>query len=225
VSPPRFVVGIGNPGPGYAGTRHNAGFEVADRLARRLALTWATDGHGGFRIDGRTDDGPFALLKPGTFVNLSGEAVLRLRNEFGADFEPSRLLVVVDDMALPPGRLRLRAAGSDGGHNGLRSVTDALETDAFPRLRAGVGGVEAAAWREHVLAPPTADEAPLLDRAYARAAEVAEGFLKGIPLAALAADANRALPRVPDAGTGGDGQGGARRPVPPDRGARGDDRP
>ena len=219
---PRFVVGVGNPGPEYAGTRHNAGFEILDLLAGRLAVSWRSETSGGLRAEGTTTDAPFVLLKPGTFVNRTGSACRRLRDEFGDAFEPSRLLVVVDDMALPPGRLRLREGGSAGGHNCLWSVIDGLQTMEFPRLRAGIGGVPAAAWREHVLAPPSAEEKPSLDRAYARAAEIALGFLNGIPLAALAVNANRALPREPGPATGGDGSGGACRPVPPDRGARRD---
>ncbi len=219
---PRFVIGIGNPGPEYAGTRHNAGFEITDLLAVRLGVRWRSDSAAGFRADGDTPDAPFVLLKPGTFVNRTGAACRRLRDEFGDAFEPERLLIVVDDMALPPGRLRLREGGSDGGHNGLKSVIDELLTTEFPRLRAGIGGVPAAVWREHVLAPPTAEEKPTLDRADARAAEIALGFLNGTPLADLAVNANRALPREPGPATGGDGSGGVCRPVPPDRGARRD---
>lgn len=219
---PRFVVGVGNPGPEYAGTRHNAGFETVDVLAARLGLLWRPDGAGGRRADGASQDGPFVLLKPGTFVNRTGDAVARLRDEFGDGFEPARLLVVVDDLALPPGRLRLRTGGSAGGHNGLRSVSAVLGTDEFPRLRAGIGGVPAAEWREHVLAPPTAEEKPLLDRAYARAAETAEGFLNGKSIAELAADLNRALPRDPEPATDDDDSGGVRRPVASDRRARRD---
>jgi PTH1 family peptidyl-tRNA hydrolase len=221
LSRPRFVVGVGNPGPEYAGTRHNAGFEILDRTAALLALPWRAFG-GGHRADGRAAATPFVLLKPGDYVNRTGVACRRLRDEFGDAFEPARLLLVVDDMALPPGRLRLREGGGAGGHNGLRSVIAELETEEFPRLRSGIGGVPAAAWREHVLAPPSAEEKPLLDRAYARAADVLRGFLYGESLESLAAIANRALPREPGPATDGDGGGDVRRPAPPDRGARGD---
>jgi len=222
VASPRWVVGIGNPGPDYAATRHNAGFMIVDALAARLGAAWRPDGAGGSVATGRRGDAPFTLARPGTFVNRTGLAVARLRDVAGPAFDPSRLLVLVDDMALPLGRLRLRAAGSDGGHNGLRSVIAELETDAFPRLRAGIGGVPAAAWREHVLAPFDAEETALMERVVAKAAEIAEGFLDGRPLAELQAEANRAFPRKPVPGTGGPGDRGERRDGPPDRGARGE---
>jgi peptidyl-tRNA hydrolase, PTH1 family len=222
VAAPRFVLGAGNPGPEYEGTRHNAGFDVADRLAARLRAPWRSFDPRGFRAEGATADGPFVLLKPGTYMNRVGDVASALLDEFGPDFDPARFLVVVDDLALPPGRLRLRRFGSDGGHNGLRAIRVALKTDQFPRLRAGIGGVPAAVWSEYVLARPTAEEASTLNRAYARAAEIAEGFLRGVPFEVLAAEAERALPRVPDPATGGDDSGGARRPVDPDRGARRD---
>ena len=132
-----MVVFLGNPGPKYTGTRHNAGFAVAAELSRRLN----TDIH---RLKSRaltakvTLGGKEVLLvMPQTFMNLSGEAVRPL-----ADFykvSPDHILVVSDEIALPPGRIRLRPSGSAGGHNGLKSIIQHLGTDAFPRLRLGVG--------------------------------------------------------------------------------------
>ena len=132
-----MVVFLGNPGPKYTGTRHNAGFAVAEELSRRLnteihrlksrALT-AKVSLGGKEV---------LLVMPQTFMNLSGEAVRPL-----ADFykvSPDHILVVSDEIALPPGRIRLRPSGSAGGHNGLKSIIQHLGTDAFPRLRLGVG--------------------------------------------------------------------------------------
>lgn len=132
-----MIVFLGNPGSKYDGTRHNAGFRVGDLLAERCgvkirrvknrALTAVAD------IGGRE----VLLVKPQTFMNLSGEAVRPL-----ADFyklSPDHILVVSDETALPPGRIRLRPGGSAGGHNGLKSIISHLGTDAFPRLRLGVG--------------------------------------------------------------------------------------
>lgn len=131
-----LIAGLGNPGPEYAGTRHNIGFGVVDALAAaheapfkpgRLAQT-AT-----FRHKGRT----FILIKPQTFMNLSGKAVRYWLDQEGLG--PDRLLVVVDDLALPFGKMRMRASGSDGGHNGLTSIIEHLGTETFARLRIGIG--------------------------------------------------------------------------------------
>jgi PTH1 family peptidyl-tRNA hydrolase len=131
-------VGLGNPGPEYERTRHNAGFLLADRLASRWQL-------GPFRRADRLREArgnwqgfPVALLKPQTYMNRSGSALAPLRSL--PDFDPSRhLLILVDDVALPLGRFRLRGAGSAGGHNGLKSVEGALQRQDYSRLRIGVG--------------------------------------------------------------------------------------
>jgi PTH1 family peptidyl-tRNA hydrolase len=131
-------VGLGNPGPEYEGTRHNAGFWLADHLAKE----W---GFGPFRREGeaRVSEGrrggeEVVLLKPQTYMNRSGAVLAPLRSRSG--FDPARdLLVLVDDVALPAGKFRLRGAGSAGGHNGLKSVEGALRRQDYPRLRLGVG--------------------------------------------------------------------------------------
>jgi PTH1 family peptidyl-tRNA hydrolase len=133
----KVVAGLGNPGPEYDETRHNVGWWAVDRLAH----DW---GFGGFRREGpslvasgRVEDEPVLLVKPTTFMNRSGRALVGL---FGEEIDPARdLLVVVDDVALEVGRVRLRASGSPGGHNGLKSVVAALGTQEFARLRIGVG--------------------------------------------------------------------------------------
>lgn len=134
-------MGLGNPGPEYAATRHNVGFEVVDRLARRHALPgWRRHGN---RLEtaGPVAGAAVVLLKPITYMNRSGEAVAgRLREE---PFGPEELLVVYDDVALPLGKLRLRPGGSDGGHNGMRSLIARLDSEAFPRLRVGIAPVDA----------------------------------------------------------------------------------
>jgi peptidyl-tRNA hydrolase, PTH1 family len=134
----QLVVGLGNPGDKYAGTRHNVGFMALDRLASAAGAGFRQQGklHGLLAEVGQGVS-RLRLLKPQTFMNDSGRSIRAALDWFS--LEPQQLLVVVDDMDLPLGRLRLRAAGSAGGHNGLRSAIAHLGTQAFPRLRIGIG--------------------------------------------------------------------------------------
>jgi PTH1 family peptidyl-tRNA hydrolase len=216
----RLVVGIGNPGPEYAGTRHNAGFDVVDLAASNLGVAFVPDGAGGAIARGIVAGVPFWLSKPGTFVNRTGDAIARLRQS--ADLDPAGILIVLDDLALEPGRLRFRAAGSHGGHNGLRSVIAELGTEEVPRLRVGIGSAPPDRWREHVLSPFRPEELDVIERAYARAARAVVDFLSGKGADAIAADINRASPVDPIRGTGGTGIRGERHAGPPGRGARED---
>jgi PTH1 family peptidyl-tRNA hydrolase len=139
-----LVVGLGNPGDRYVGTRHNVGFEVLDALVRRLAADPARPA----RVDRldcraltgrvRIGDAPVLLAKPQTYMNLSGESVKGLLVKHAVPLE--RMLVVSDDVALPVGRLRIRPAGSSGGQKGLQNVIECLGSDEFPRLRIGIAG-------------------------------------------------------------------------------------
>ncbi len=135
-------MGLGNPGPEYEGTRHNAGFELADHLATRWGLS-AWRRAGAARIAGGTVEGqPVQLFKPLTYMNRCGAVLTRLRHD--PEFEPGRdLLVLVDDVALPVGRFRLRAKGTAGGHNGLKSIEGVLRTQEYGRLRIGAGPLPA----------------------------------------------------------------------------------
>jgi peptidyl-tRNA hydrolase, PTH1 family len=135
----KLIVGLGNPGIEYTRTRHNAGFMVLERLAERAGLSLNSKPRGRFHAS--TLEGPVAaerclLLQPMTFMNRSGLAVAEAVNFFKLDLK--ELLVVVDDVALPVGRLRLRPDGSDGGHNGLADIERALGSRAYPRLRIGI---------------------------------------------------------------------------------------
>ncbi|HEY7462071.1 MAG TPA: aminoacyl-tRNA hydrolase [Gemmatimonadota bacterium] len=135
-APRKLVVGLGNPGPEYEATRHNVGFRILDRVA---ADNRFPDFHRkglGLETVGRLNGDRVALLKPLTFMNLSGGLVARRLADLG--LAPSELLVCYDELALPLGRLRLRPGGSGAGHNGVQSVIDALGTQEFPRLRLGV---------------------------------------------------------------------------------------
>jgi PTH1 family peptidyl-tRNA hydrolase len=131
-------VGLGNPGPEYIQTRHNAGFRLADHLAARWKLGEFRHGDRARMAEGDWDSHRVRLLKPLTYMNRSGAVLAPLRAL--PEFDPSRdLLVLVDDVALPLGRFRLRGAGSSGGHNGLKSVEGALQRQDYARLRIGVG--------------------------------------------------------------------------------------
>ncbi len=131
----KAIVGLGNPGPQYVGTRHNAGFDVLDRLAGLNNLTWKGRFSGMF-TDMQLDDEKLLLLKPGTYMNLSGRSVLQLVEFY--KLQPSAIMVVSDDFNLPIGKMRIREGGSHGGHNGLESIMGVVG-EGFCRLRLGIG--------------------------------------------------------------------------------------
>jgi PTH1 family peptidyl-tRNA hydrolase len=172
-------VGLGNPGPEYEHTRHNAGFRLAERIATRWQL-------GPFRRADRVREArgswnniAVSVLKPQTYMNRSGAALAPLRAS--PDFDPSRdLLILVDDVALSLGRFRLRAAGSAGGHNGLKSVEGALQRQDFARLRIGVGpppeGIEDLS--DYVLDEFTAEERQAIDELLEPMSEAVECWLE-----------------------------------------------
>ena len=173
----KLIVGLGNPGREYRDTRHNVGFVVADEIARRHNLTFAM-------APSQIPDAMIAkkfgadgllVAKPLTFMNNSGEAVSALARYY--DISIDDLLVVVDEVALPFGRLRARARGSAGGHNGLKSVIARLGTTEFARLRLGVGRGDARKdLADHVLSKFEADEQSALGEFITRAADAAEMF-------------------------------------------------
>lgn len=154
----RIIVGLGNPGATYANTRHNVGFMVMDALAREWGSVWKPDK----ARKGELASGPGVLLvKPQTFMNDSGFCVGPLMRYF--KFTPEQVLVVYDDTALPVGALRLRAGGSDGGHNGMKSLIAHLGSDHFPRLRVGIGSHGVKTLVGHVLGSFSPEEKPLID--------------------------------------------------------------
>lgn len=170
----KLVVGLGNPGPKYRDTRHNVGFWVVDELAARwqLAGAWRERDEALYV----KQPGGSALVKPLTFMNLSGFAVSKLRQFF--QVEPPDVFVIVDEVALPLGRLRARARGSAGGHNGLKSVIEQLGTEEFPRLRIGVGRGDARRdLADHVLSKFDPGEREIITAATLRAADAAEMFI------------------------------------------------
>ena len=164
----RLIVGLGNPGRQYAGTRHNAGFLVVDELARRAAVS--------FRFEPKWDAevalfGGRLLMKPQTFMNLSGEAVANYARYHRINH--SEVLIILDDAAIRLGELRLRPSGSAGGHNGLESILVHLGTEAVPRLRVGIGSASGAL-TDHVLGKFESSELEVMEASVSRAADAAE---------------------------------------------------
>ncbi len=168
-----LVVGLGNPGPRYAATRHNLGFRVVERVADRWAAgPWRETCHS-LVADACLEGCPVVLARPQTYMNRSGEAVARLVDRFGQDLD--RLVVVHDDLDLSFGRLRIRTRGGHGGHNGIRSILAALGEDAFVRLKIGIGRpVGTVGVTNHVLGPFDEDEAALVPAVLDRAADAVE---------------------------------------------------
>jgi PTH1 family peptidyl-tRNA hydrolase len=188
----KIVVGLGNPGREYVGTRHNVGFEVADRLAAaRTDGTWRSSGSAlQARWRRGSADEDVLIVKPLTFMNLSGEAVAEVIRFYKVPV--GDVLIVCDDVNLPLGRLRARASGSEGGHNGLKSIAQHLGTIEYPRLRIGVGRGDARRdLADHVLARFEPEEAGLVAEAVARAAEAA-GLWIGEGLVRMMNSFNRA---------------------------------
>jgi peptidyl-tRNA hydrolase, PTH1 family len=184
LTPTHLVVGLGNPGAEYRATRHNVGFRVVDELARRWA---AVPGRG--ECSSRLQVAEAALLvQPQTYMNRSGYAVRCLVERYAV--APEQVLVVLDEVALPLGRLRLRAAGSPGGHRGLESVIEQLQSDRVPRLRLGVrAGEEGPAGEalvDFVLAPFAAEEAEVVEAMVRRAADAVEAWRQDGPESAAA---------------------------------------
>ena len=167
-APAAVVMGLGNPGKEYEQTRHNAGFWYMDRLASEFSVRFRRRNPHALTGEGQVKGFRVAFAKPRTYVNLSGQAATYLLARYRST--PSSLLVVYDDIALPPGKLRLRPSGSAGGHNGMKSIIAALGTQEFARLRIGVGNAASGADRvSHVLGRLPRGERAAVDDALERA--------------------------------------------------------
>ena len=162
----RLVVGLGNPGAEYNRTRHNVGFNVVDFLASEWRLTWqhSKSWHALWAKGEKA-----ILVKPTSYMNRSGEPLSAVANFY--KIAPAEVLVVLDDLALELGRLRLRTEGGAGGHNGLESVIMHLGTEAIPRLRIGIGGAPSEGAVDYVLGRFLEEEIPVVEKAIERAAE------------------------------------------------------
>jgi peptidyl-tRNA hydrolase, PTH1 family len=165
----RLVAGLGNPGPEYAATRHNIGFMVVDQLAAQFGSVWEKS------VPQAREDallakcGAVLLVKPLAFMNRSGYPLLAVAQFY--KIEPQQSLIVLDDFALPPGRLRLRAGGGSGGHNGLESVIAQFGTDEIPRLRVGIGAAPGEGSVDYVLSRFFDEEKPIVRASIDRAVE------------------------------------------------------
>ncbi|MCE2659427.1 MAG: aminoacyl-tRNA hydrolase [Rubrivivax sp.] len=176
----QLIVGLGNPGPEYQDTRHNVGFWWVDELAQRLKLSLQSDRAYFGRVArlNRPDHGPLWLLQPQTYMNLSGKSVAALARFF--KIEPAQILVVHDELDIPPGQLKLKRGGGHGGHNGLRDIHAQLGSPDYWRLRLGIGhpGVKAEV-ADYVLRKPPASERELIERAMADSMAAVDLLLAG----------------------------------------------
>lgn len=173
-----LIVGLGNPGKEYADTRHNVGFSVLERLAKRWQLSWVSEKKFKARVArGRHEGRRVLLCEPQTYMNASGEAVAALCGFYSVPLE--RMLVIVDDADLPLGHLRLRPGGSSGGHHGLESLEQHLSSREYPRLRIGIGRTAGA--REitgHVLGRFDSTESELADKVFNMASDQAQTWME-----------------------------------------------
>lgn len=166
MNPIRMIVGLGNPGRDYVETRHNVGFMVLDKLADCFNVAWKAD---------KSSKGEVAtaagvlLVKPQTYMNLSGECAGALMRYF--KLQPQQVLAVYDDISFPVGALRLRPGGSAGGHNGMKSLISHLGTEKFPRVRVGIGVPGQKSMTGHVLGRFSPDERPLLEESLEKAVQ------------------------------------------------------
>jgi PTH1 family peptidyl-tRNA hydrolase len=165
----RLLLGLGNPGREYSDTRHNIGFMILDRLAQKANVAFSPEKKWRAEL---ASAGQTLLCKPQTFMNLSGECAGHISRFY--KITPQEMLVILDDMALPLGKLRFRTGGSAGGHNGLQSIIDHLGTSAVPRLRVGIGSAKPGQSVDHVLGRFHPDETRDLDAILARSAEAVE---------------------------------------------------
>src|SRR4051812_27257665 len=172
----KLIVGLGNPGAKYDGTRHNVGFAAVDLLAARHHIAWETAPRGVEALVARWRAQDVVLAKPLTFMNLSGTAIVGLLQFYKIDV--ADMIVVVDEVQLETGRIRVRPEGSAGGHNGLKSIVASLGTMAFSRLRIGVGrGDSRRDLADHVLARFDPAERDMVEDSVARAADAVEAFV------------------------------------------------
>lgn len=174
-----IIVGLGNPGTQYAHTRHNAGFEAIDRLADEYRISVENKKFQGLCGSGYIEGQKVLLLKPQTYMNLSGESVRAACDFFKIDPE-EELIVLYDDISLAPGQLRIRKKGSAGGHNGIKNIIQHLGTQVFPRVKIGVGekpqGYDLA---DYVLGHFSKEEWPDMEDAFKRAAHAAAAMTGG----------------------------------------------
>ncbi len=179
-----MIVGLGNPGSKYSDTRHNIGYKVVENLAYKRKLNFSKVSTKYLLAKGKVNNFEFSLLLPLTYMNLSGEAVKEFYSKY--NFLLSEMLVVCDDINLSVGKIRLRSKGSHGGHNGLLSIIEALQSTNFPRLRIGIGNnFEKEKQAEYVLSSFNEEEKPFINESIEKATLICDTFLEGGIKAAL----------------------------------------
>ena len=172
----RAIVGIGNPGSRYKNNRHNAGFQFLDFFANQKSLAFKASKFDYYFSEAELSGTPFVLIKPNTYVNLSGFAVLNGAQNYKIDVED--LLVIVDDINLETGSVRIRKSGGDGGHNGLSSIIYHLNSNQFPRLRIGVGNdFKNGLLPDYVLSDFDQDDIPKIIKSFDMSIQLIEGFV------------------------------------------------
>ena len=172
-----LIVGLGNPGAEYAHTRHNAGFDTLAELEKHYQVTLGRKMLQGILAETVQGEKKIVLCAPQTYMNASGECVSKLLHWYHC--EPDHLMVIYDDIDLPPGKVRVRKSGGPGTHNGMRSIVELLGTQNFPRIRVGTGdrpaGADLANW---VLGHPDAETQPVMEEAFRKAAEAAADWVE-----------------------------------------------
>lgn len=172
-----LIVGLGNPGAEYAHTRHNAGFDTLAELEKHYQVTLGRKMLQGILAETVQGEKKIVLCAPQTYMNASGECVSKLLHWYHC--EPDHLMVIYDDIDLPPGKVRVRKSGGPGTHNGMRSIVELLGTQDFPRIRVGTGdrpaGADLANW---VLGHPDAETQPVMEEAFRKAAEAAADWVE-----------------------------------------------
>ena len=180
-----IIVGLGNPSKEYEGTRHNAGFEVIDRISDKYNISVDTKKHRALIGKGIIGGQKVILAKPQTFMNLSGESVRSLLDYYKVD-EEQELIVIYDDISLDNGQIRIRAKGSAGGHNGIKNIIAHLGGQVFPRVKVGVGEKPSKYdLADYVLGHFSKEEQVLMDEGYAHAVHAVEMILEGDISAAM----------------------------------------
>lgn len=183
VAPEWMIVGLGNPGGEYRGTRHNVGFDVVDRLSERNRIKLGKARHRAISGLGLISETPVLLVKPLTYMNLSGQSVAPLARDH--QLKPTQIFVVADDLDLPVGKLRIKLSGSAGGHNGHKSLIQSLHTQDYPRLKIGIGKASKSATIDHVLGSFGREERDLIEEALKASVEACEELARSGMQAAL----------------------------------------
>ena len=171
----KLIVGLGNPGKKYEHTRHNMGFDAVDLFAELAQIDIDKDAFKGLVGRGNVLDEDIYILKPQTYMNLSGESVREIVNYFKIDLED--IIVIYDDMALPVGKIRLRPSGSSGGHKGMQNIIDNLHSEEIKRIRIGIGEPVYDSI-DYVLSKPLKDEMPLVEQSIKDTVEALKEILK-----------------------------------------------